>query len=163
VNDDNLPMCDECGNDVPVEGLRYCLDCDAAVADSSPVLPTFYHGTRAGFRSRGALLLPGSGDRVIPDLSRLDRYDRGVAPDVWCAGCGHELEYHTHWRRSGSTHCAATVDTFVQANVLRTAWCDCEEFTGPVWTVGQRVGVAVTVLLYLAILSVVAWGLGVGR
>jgi hypothetical protein len=98
---------------------------------------------------------------MIPDLSRLDRYDRGVAPDVWCAGCGHELEDHLH--ESTSTHCVATTDTWMQANVLRTAWCDCEEFTAPVWTVGQRVGVAVTVLLYLAILSVVAWGLGVGR
>jgi hypothetical protein len=98
---------------------------------------------------------------MIPDLFRLDRLDRGLTPDVWCAGCGHELEDHTHF--SDSTHCVATTDTFVQANVPRAVWCDCEAFTAPVWTVGQRVGVAVTVLLYLAILSVVAWGLGVGR
>jgi hypothetical protein len=98
---------------------------------------------------------------MIPDLSRLDRYDRGVAPDVWCAGCGHDEESHTHW--SDSTHCAAVADTWVQANVVCAAWCDCEAFTPPGWTVGQRLGVAVTVLLYLSILSVVAWGLGVGR
>jgi hypothetical protein len=100
---------------------------------------------------------------MIPDLSRLDRADRNLPPESWCAGCGHDEDSHTHWRRSGSTHCSATVDTFVQANNLRTVWCDCEAFTAPVWTVGQRVGVAVTVLMYLAILSVVAWGLGVGR
>jgi hypothetical protein len=99
--------------------------------------------------------------RIDPDLSRLDRADRNLPPESWCAGCGHDEDSHTHW--SDSTHCSATVDTFVQANVLRAVWCDCEAFTAPWWTVGQRVGVAVSVAAYLAILVVVAHGLGVGQ
>jgi hypothetical protein len=98
---------------------------------------------------------------MIPDLSRLDRYDRGVAPDVWCAGCGHDEESHTHF--STSRHCGALAGWRVVANVERAVGCDCEDFTPPGWTVGQRVGVAVSLALYVALVAAVMYALGVGR
>jgi hypothetical protein len=90
-----------------------------------------------------------------PHLSNLARADRGQPAEQVCV-CGHERGLHAHFTHSAP--CDAVIGTRRQANVIRNTYCDCWEFTPPSWTWGQRLGVAVSIALWVGILAVLALG-----
>lgn len=89
-----------------------------------------------------------------PHLSNLNRADRGQPAEQVCV-CGHERELHEHF--TDGNHCGAPGVVLV-GDHWENGWCLCWEFTAPSWTWWDRLGVAVSIALWVGILVVLALG-----
>jgi len=90
-----------------------------------------------------------------PHLSNLDRADRGQPAEQVCV-CGHGRGLHEHL--TDSARCDAVTDSWLEAETPLDFRCPCRDFEAPSWTWGQRVGVAVSIALWVLILAVLALG-----